>query len=95
MVISSMTVLAIGPTTDIDGNQQSRVSLGMRPMLVRKPKTLFDRFSLQSHGLVLFRDHKPYGFENAGAIFIGETNTPKFGLGSHTYNPVYGATRNA
>jgi amidase len=32
---------------------------------------------------------------SAGAIFIGKTNTPEFGLGSHTYNSVYGATRNA
>jgi amidase len=31
----------------------------------------------------------------SGAIFIGKTNVPEFGLGSHTYNPVYGATRNA
>jgi amidase len=31
----------------------------------------------------------------AGGIFIGKTNTPEFGLGSHTYNPVYGLTRNA
>ena len=30
----------------------------------------------------------------AGVIFIGKTNTPEFGLGSHTYNPVYGLTRN-
>jgi amidase len=30
----------------------------------------------------------------AGAIMIGKTNTPEFGLGSHTYNPVYGVTRN-
>jgi Asp-tRNA(Asn)/Glu-tRNA(Gln) amidotransferase A subunit family amidase len=29
-----------------------------------------------------------------GAIIIGKTNTPEFGLGSHTYNPVFGATRN-
>lgn len=31
----------------------------------------------------------------SGAIFIGRTNTPEFGLGSHTYNPVHGRTRNA
>ncbi len=31
----------------------------------------------------------------AGAILIGKTNTPEFGLGSHTFNPVYGATGNA
>ena len=31
----------------------------------------------------------------AGAIFIGKTNTPEFGLGSHTYNNVFGTTLNA
>jgi len=31
----------------------------------------------------------------AGAIVIGKTNTPEFGLGSQSYNPVFGATRNA
>ena len=31
----------------------------------------------------------------AGAIIIGKTNTPEFGLGSQTYNPVHGPTRNA
>ncbi|MFT3801705.1 MAG: amidase [Burkholderiaceae bacterium] len=30
----------------------------------------------------------------AGAILIGKTNTPEFGLGSQTYNPVWGVTRN-
>jgi len=30
----------------------------------------------------------------AGAIFIGKTNTPEFALGSHTVNPVHGATCN-
>ena len=30
----------------------------------------------------------------AGAIIIGKTNTPEFGLGSHTYNPVHGTTFN-
>ncbi|MBE7199908.1 MAG: amidase [Parafilimonas terrae] len=31
----------------------------------------------------------------AGAIFIGKTNVPEFGLGSHSFNPVYGVTGNA
>ncbi len=30
-----------------------------------------------------------------GAILIGKTNTPEFGLGSHTYNAVFGTTVNA
>jgi amidase len=31
----------------------------------------------------------------AGAIVIGKTNSPEFGLGSHTFNEVFGPTRNA
>lgn len=31
----------------------------------------------------------------AGCIFVGKTNTPEFGLGSHTFNEVFGATHNA
>lgn len=42
----------------------------------------------QVDGLVVSR------MKAAGAIVIGKTNTPEFGLGSHTYNPVYGLTRN-
>ena len=30
----------------------------------------------------------------AGALIIGKTNTPEFGLGSHSYNPVHGVTLN-
>jgi amidase len=30
-----------------------------------------------------------------GAIFIGKTNTPEFGLGSQSYNPVHGTTGSA
>ena len=30
----------------------------------------------------------------AGAIVIGKSNTPEMGLGSHTFNPVFGPTRN-
>lgn len=31
----------------------------------------------------------------AGCIVIGKSNTPEFGLGSHTFNPVFGTTLNA
>ena len=30
----------------------------------------------------------------AGVIPIGKTNVPEFGMGSHTYNNVYGTTVN-
>jgi amidase len=30
----------------------------------------------------------------AGAITLGKTNTPEFGAGSQTFNPIFGATRN-
>jgi amidase len=32
---------------------------------------------------------------DAGAIFIGKTNVPEFGMGSQSYNNVFGVTRNA
>ncbi len=39
-------------------------------------------------------DLLPARLRAAGAIIIGKTNTPEFGLGSNTFNPVYGATLN-
>jgi amidase len=57
---------------------------------------------LTTQGSPIFKDFVPAAdslmverLRKAGAIFIGKTNTPEFGLGSHTYNPVYGVTRNA
>ena len=32
--------------------------------------------------------------KGAGCLVVGKTNVPEFGLGSHTFNPVFGATRN-
>ncbi len=52
-------------------------------------------------GSPLFADHVPAAddlvaarMRAAGAILIGKTNTPEWGHGSHTFNPVFGATRN-
>ncbi|WP_170549363.1 amidase [Ruegeria atlantica] len=54
-----------------------------------------------SQGSPIFRDHVAQRddliaarMRAAGAILIGKTNVPEFGLGSHTFNPVHGATTN-
>jgi len=47
-----------------------------------------DRVATSDSGLVA-------SVRRQGAIFIGKTNTPEFGLGSQTYNSVFGATGSA
>ncbi len=54
-----------------------------------------------TYGSPLFARHVPARdtlvverMSAAGAISLGKTNTPEFGAGSHTVNPVFGATRN-
>lgn len=39
-------------------------------------------------------DLMPARMRGAGALFIGKTNTPEWGHGSHSFNPVFGVTRN-
>src|SRR6267142_990847 len=54
-----------------------------------------------TYGSPLYRDYVPdhdalvvERMKHAGAIVIGKTNTPEFGMGSHTFNLVFGATLN-
>jgi amidase len=49
---------------------------------------LFARFMPAEDSVLVER------LRSAGALVIGKTNVPEFGLGSHTYNSVYGTTRN-
>jgi amidase len=55
-----------------------------------------------TYGSTAYLDHVPAAdslmaqrMREAGAILVGKTNTPEWGAGSHTYNRVFGATRNA
>ena len=54
-----------------------------------------------TYGSAAFAEHIPTAdslvvarLRAAGAIVVGKTNTPEFGVGSHTFNAVFGATRN-
>jgi amidase len=65
-------------------------------------KDLIDTAGIRTtYGSPLFADHVPRvdglvvtRARAAGAVTIGKTNTPEFGAGSHTFNPVFGVTRN-
>jgi amidase len=54
-----------------------------------------------TRGSPIYKDFRPTEdsvlverLRRAGVLAIGKTNTPEFGMGSHTYNKVYGVTRN-
>jgi amidase len=54
-----------------------------------------------TYGSPLFAAHRPKvdsllvaRMKAAGAVAVGKTNAPEFGAGSHTFNGVYGVTRN-
>src|SRR5262249_20723839 len=49
---------------------------------------IFEHFIPDQDSLVVER------LRAAGAITVGKTNTPEFGAGSQTFNPVFGATLN-
>ena len=50
---------------------------------------LMGNFVPEQDGLMVQR------MKSAGCIVVGKSNTPEFGLGSHTFNEVFGVTRNA
>ncbi len=54
-----------------------------------------------TYGSKLMREHVPVEDEliidrmrHAGVVTLGKTNVPEFGAGSHTFNEVFGTTRN-
>ncbi|MDW5596117.1 amidase [Conexibacter stalactiti] len=65
-------------------------------------KDLMDTAGIRTtYGSPIHADHVPTRdsllaerLRAAGAIIVGKTNTPEFGAGSQTFNPVFGPTRN-
>ncbi|MCZ6875131.1 MAG: amidase [bacterium] len=65
-------------------------------------KDLVDTQGIRTtYGSPIYANHVPEQdalvvtrYKQAGAIVLGKTNTPEFGAGSQTFNPVFGATCN-
>lgn len=70
--------------------------------LPQAPKDLMATRGLRTTwGSLIHADHVPEKddlvagrMRAAGAIFVGKTNSPEWGYGSHTFNEVFGPTRN-
>jgi amidase len=77
-------------------------ALGLLHGLPIGVKDLIDTAGMRTtYGSPIFREHVPSKdaaivsrLKDAGAIVVGKTNTPEFGAGSHTFNAVFGVTRN-
>ncbi len=88
--------------SEIDEALANGKRVGPLAGLVTAHKDLVDTADfVTTYGSALFADHRPSTdalmverIKEAGAVAVGKTNTPEFGAGSHTFNPVYGATVN-
>jgi amidase len=93
---------ALAAADEADARAAGGVSLGPLHGLPVAVKDLEDTAGMRTtYGSPLFADHVPATdalmvsrLRAAGAIVLGKTNTPEFGVGSHTFNEVFGVTRN-
>ncbi len=78
---------------------------GKKPLLAGLPIAYKDNVPTKgirtTSGSPVYRDNVPAAdhalverLRAAGAITLGKTNLPEFAAGSHTFNPVFGVTRN-
>ncbi len=85
-----------------DEKQARGDELGLLHGLPIAHKDLFETAGIRSTmGSPAFSDYIPVSddliiarLKQAGCITLGKTNVPEFGAGSHTFNAVFGATRN-
>ncbi len=87
----------------IDASVAANADLGPLAGLVTAFKDLAETADFPTtYGSPVFAGHRPPANNllvdrmlAAGAVPLGKTNVPEFGAGCHTFNPVYGTTRNA
>tara|TARA_R110001592_G_scaffold363372_1_gene685957 strand:+ start:62333 stop:63790 length:1458 start_codon:yes stop_codon:yes gene_type:complete len=93
---------ALALAEDADHRRASGASIGPLHGLPIAVKDLSSTRGMRTTmGSPIFKDHIPtedallvQRLKAAGALVIGKTNTPEFGVGSHTFNRIFGITRN-
>jgi amidase len=101
-IVTLVPDLALAAASKADEMQARGETLGPLHGLPVAHKDLLETRGIRTtFGSPLYKDNIPTAddivverMRRAGAITIGKTNTPEFGSGSQTFNPVFGATRN-
>jgi amidase len=101
-IVTLVPERALGEAAELDARAARGEPLGLLHGLPVAIKDLMDTAGIRTtYGSPIFADHVPrrdalivQRLRAAGAVVIGKTNTPEFGAGSHTFNEVFGPTRN-
>ncbi len=98
-------IVSLRPRSDIMADAEEMQKAGSGGPLYGLPIAIKDLQETKglttTYGSPVYKDNIPTNdsitvarLRKAGALIIGKTNTPEFGLGSHSYNPVFGVTVN-
>lgn len=93
------------PTLCFDRARQRAKNVKRTSLLAGLPITIKDLTDVSgvrtTYGSPIYADHVPAQsnllverLEANGALVVAKANTPEFGAGAHTFNPVFGITRN-
>ena len=101
-IVTYLPELALESARAADEKRARGDRLGLLHGLPIAHKDLFETAGIRTTmGSPAFSDYIPKSddliiarLKRAGCITLGKTNVPEFGAGSHTFNPVFGATRN-
>jgi amidase len=102
-VVTLVAEQAMADAAKADERQAKGATLGPLHGLPVAHKDLIATAGIRTtYGSPFYKDNVPTTdativtrMRDAGAITLGKTNTPEFGAGSNTFNPVFGATHNA
>jgi amidase len=101
-IVTLVPERALAEAAELDARAARREPLGLLHGLPVAIKDLMDTAGIRTtYGSPIFADHVPDRdalivgrLRAAGAVVVGKTNSPEFGAGSHTFNEVFGPTRN-